>query len=200
MANEYVTSATLKLALGITDTARDELLDQARAAASRNIDRATGRRFYLDGSATARTFTPRGRIVATPDGSLLLVDDIGSTTGLVVEVGAGTSYTTVTSSDYETQPDNALTRGEPITGLLRGIGAYWALARNSRIRITAKWGWPAVPDEVAQAALIQATRYYRRKDSPEGVTGSADWGGIRLSRVDPDVKDLISHLILPTFG
>jgi hypothetical protein len=66
-----------------------------------------------------------------------------------------------------------------------------------RVRVTAKWGWPAVPDTVVQATLIQASRLYRRKDSPEGVLGSAEWGTVRLGRVDPDVYALIQQLILP---
>jgi hypothetical protein len=43
-------------------------------------------------------------------------------------------------------------------------------------------------------------RLFRRKDSPEGVTGSAEWGVVRLSRRDPDVWVLIEPYILPGFG
>jgi hypothetical protein len=57
-----------------------------------------------------------------------------------------------------------------------------------------------VPDEVVQATLLQAGRLYRRKDSPEGVTGSADWGMVRLPRLDPDVMALIEPYMLPGFG
>ncbi|MDX2921298.1 hypothetical protein PV370_25695, partial [Streptomyces sp. NE06-03C] len=68
------------------------------------------------------------------------------------------------------------------------------------VQVTARWGWPAVPDEIVQATLIQAARLYKRKDSPEGVTGSAEWGVVRLSRRDPDVWALIEHYVLPGFG
>jgi hypothetical protein len=51
-----------------------------------------------------------------------------------------------------------------------------------------------------QATLIQAARLYRRKDSPEGVTGSAEWGVVRLPRIDPDVSALIKDLTLPGIG
>ncbi|MFC8201281.1 phage gp6-like head-tail connector protein [Streptomyces sp. NPDC057298] len=198
MANEYVERATLKQSLGIEtdDDTRDTQLDRARAAASRSIDKTCGRRFWLDSEAVQRTFRLQGRIVCEADGELLLVDDIGSTTGLVVEAGSGASFTAVTG--YETSPDNALADGKPISGLLRVQGT-WGTA-TTRVRVTAQFGWPAVPDEIAEAALIQAARLYKRKDSPEGVMGSAEWGVVRLSRRDPDVWALIEPHILPGFG
>lgn len=198
MANEYGDLPTLKQKLGIEsgDTTRDALLNKAMAAASRGIDEACGRRFWLDTNAVQRTFRPRGRVVREDDGALLLVDDIGSLTGLVVESGSGASFSPVTG--YETSPDNALLDGQPITGLLK-VNGTWGTA-TSRIRVTARFGWPAVPDAIAEAALIQAARLYKRKDSPEGVMSSAEWGVVRLSRRDPDVWGLIEPFILPGFG
>ncbi|MFD5425212.1 head-tail connector protein [Streptomyces sp. NPDC127084] len=198
MANEYADLATLKLSLNIEtdDTSRDTLLNNALASASRSIDASTGRRFYLDSPATARTYRTSGRVVCNAEGERLLVDDIGSSTGLIVETGSGGSWSPVT--DYETAPDNALVRGRAITSLLRASGT-WGYG-STRVRVTARWGWPAVPDEIEQATLLQAARLYRRKDSPEGVTGSAEWGVVRLSRRDPDVWNLIEHYIVPGFG
>ncbi|WP_298557096.1 phage gp6-like head-tail connector protein [Streptomyces luteogriseus] len=198
MANEYGTLAALKERLGIEadDTSRDAPLNSALAAASRGIDRATGRRFWLDADPVQRTYNPRGRIVRESDGDLFLVDDIGNVAGLVVETGSGTSWSAVT--DYETGPENAIADGKPITGLLRTLGT-WGLT-TTRLRVTARFGWPAVPDEVTEAALIQASRLYKRKDSPEGIIGSAEWGVRNLSRRDPDVWALIEPFILPGFG
>jgi hypothetical protein len=198
VANEYGDLGALKERLGIesSDTSRDSLLTKALAAASRGIDRATGRRFWLDPAVVARTFNPRGRVVREADGDVFLVDDIGSIAGLIVETGSGASFAAVTG--YETAPDNALLDGQPITGLRR-VNGFWGTA-TSRVRITARFGWPSVPDDVAEAALIQAARLFRRKDSPEGVTGSAEWGVVRLSRRDPDVWNLIEPFILPGFG
>lgn len=202
MANEYASLATLKLSLNIetSDTSRDTLLNQALTAASRAIDSATGRRFWQDPSATQRIYNPRGRIVCDDQGETLLVDDIGNTTGLIVETGpAAGPWTAVTG--YETTPDNAIADGRAITGLLRPNSIWtWQRGSTTRIRVTALHGWPAVPDDIAQAALIQASRLYKRKDSPEGVMGSAEWGVVRLSRRDPDVWNLIEPFILPGFG
>ncbi|OSZ58671.1 hypothetical protein OQI_20405 [Streptomyces pharetrae CZA14] len=197
MANEYVTLAELKAQLQIepSDTSRDADLNRARTAASRSIDRTTGRRFWLDPQPVRRTFTPGGRIVRGDDGELFLLDDIGSEDGLVVETGSGTSWSAVT--EYETSPDNALADGRPITGLRRVLGT-WGMA-TSRLRVTARFGWPVVPDDINQAALLQATRLFKRKDSPEGIIGSAEWGVRNLSRRDPDVWALIEPFIIPGF-
>ncbi|MET9952385.1 phage gp6-like head-tail connector protein [Streptomyces sp. NPDC006339] len=198
MAEVYGTVAALKRRLNIAaaDTTADDLLQAALAAASRGIERATGRRFWLDTEPTTRTYSTAGRVARRDDGALLLVDDIGSATGLLVETGSGGTYAPVTG--YETSPDNAIADGRPITGLLRAVGG-WGTA-TIRVRVTARHGWPAVPDDITEAALIQATRLYRRKDSPEGVTGSAEWGVVRLSRRDPDVWNLIEPFVLPGFG
>ncbi|MBZ3918197.1 hypothetical protein [Streptomyces acidiscabies] len=197
MANEYVTLEELKGQFPIEsdDATRDAALNRARASASRGIDRVTGRRFWLDPDPVQRVFNPRGRIVRQGDGDLFLVDDIGSIAGLVVETGAGASWSPVTG--YETSPDNALADGRPITGLLRTLGT-WGTA-TTRLRVTARFGWPSVPDDIHEAALIQATRLFKRKDSPEGIIGNAEWGARNLSRRDPDVWNLIEPYIIPGF-
>ena len=199
MANEYATVEMLKLALAIQadDATQDAQLQQALAAAARGIDRDTGRRFWLDPAPVQRVYNPRGRTVCDESGERILVDDVGSTTGLVVETGpAGGPWTAVT--DYETAPDNALVDGRPITALLRSYGS-WGQGGN-RVRVTARFGWPGIPDEVIEATKIQANRLFKRKDSPEGVASAGEWGVVRVSRVDPDVYALIKHFVLPGFG
>ncbi|MFJ9573573.1 phage gp6-like head-tail connector protein [Streptomyces bacillaris] len=196
MANEYATRTALKLRLEIetVDDTRDVLLDGALAAASRGIDTATGRRFWLDAEPSARDFTLAGNVVRGDGAERLLIDDAG-TDPVLVEIGSGTSWSTVTG--YDTAPDNALVRGRPVTALSLPAGGWGG---GTRARVTTRWGWPVTPDEITEATLIQAARLYRRKDSPEGVTGSAEWGVVRLSRRDPDVWALIEHFIRPGFG
>lgn len=190
----YADLAAVKAALHIADTERDDQIEQAIAAASRSIDRATGRRFWADGVATARTFRVAGKTVRTRDGEKLLIDDVSALTDLAVAVGTLTAYSTVTG--WETLPDNALDRDWPVTALLMP-GGGWG---GPRVRVTAVWGWPVIPDDIVQAAQILAIRLWKRKDSPEGVLGNAEWGTVRLSRTDPDVAALISPFKLPGFG
>lgn len=199
---DYATRAQLKIYLSIdTDnTNEDTLLDSVLTAASRGIDNYCGRFFYADASATARVFIPRKRTVRQVDGDELLIDDISSTSGLIVATGVagGSTWTTVT--DYETGPENAIARGRPITSLLRILSSWGLSGPTARVQVTAKWGWPSIPDVVYQATLIQAARLFHRKDSPEGVLGSPEWGPVRLSRIDPDVQALVRPLVLPSFA
>lgn len=200
MADVYVNLALLKaqitMAAGVID--RDDLLQVALDAAHEDIDAHCGRRFGLDATATARVYETAGRTVAEGNGELLLLDDIGSLTGLAVATGDGTTWTTLAGTAYRLVPDNALARGRAITGLLAPRGGWgWP---TGLVQVTAKWGWPAVPARVKEATLIQAGRLYARRKSPEGVLGSADWGAVRVSRVDPDVAALLSRLTLAGLG
>jgi hypothetical protein len=189
----YTTLELVKESLN-EPTGRDSFVTEKILSASRSIDRHCGRRFYLETTATARIVNPRGRSVRDRQGDRLLVDDIGSATGLVAEVGStAAGWTEVT---VEAEPTDALAKGEPVTSLL--YGSRWSA--HDRVRVTARWGWPEVPQVVREAALIQAIRLYKRKDSPEGVLGSSEWGMVRVSRLDPDVAKLVESLVLPGFG
>ncbi|WP_328465530.1 phage gp6-like head-tail connector protein [Actinoplanes sp. NBC_00393] len=192
----YTDLATVKAMLGKTTADdRDDLIEAAIAAASRMIDERCGRAFYLEATATARTFPARDRSWLDGDAQSIRVDDIGDATGLTVETKVGFSGTWSSVTGFEPGPDNADLRGRPWTEVVYAAG--W-LTDNTKVRITARWGWPTVPDGVAQAAALLAARLYRRKDSPQGVLGSADWGVIRVSRFDPDVEALVAPYILMT--
>lgn len=194
MSTLYTTAALVKKAIGITDTDREDLVAQALESACRAIDDHCGRRFYADETATARRYRVRGRVTSDADGQLLLVDDIASVTGLAVDYGDGVTWTALDDSRWLTDPDNAAVLGRAITGLRR-VSGYWT--GSSHARVTAVWGWPAVPAPVAQAALLQAARLFRRKDSPQGVISTPDWGPTRVSRVDPDVQALLGPYVIP---
>lgn len=195
MANEYAELQELKDARRVTSTTNDETLQRALTRASRAIDDRTGRRFYLDGTVSARVYRTSGRIVRVEWGSLFLVDDISTATGLIVETGDGTSWTTVTS--YLTEPENAIVRGRAIESLYSET-IDWCV--TSHIRVTADWGWPAVPDSIAEATLLLANRRFTRRDSPEGVAGTGPEGAIRVSRFDSDIEDLVEPFVKPGFG
>lgn len=174
----YATLAEIKTYLNIktTDPDRDTLLTDALDAASARIDTLCGRSFTLDPSATTITYRTAGKTFTNSGGEYgLIVPDIGTPTGLVAD-GSPTYDTTVL----------------PITTLWSA--GPWP---HPTISLTARFGWPAVPDEVVQACKILAARLYRRKDSPDGVAGSDQWGPIRVSREDPDVRTLLDPYMLP---
>lgn len=193
----YADFEIFKNSLTITPADRDALLEDALEDASRAIDDATDRRadgFTLDVAATARTYAVAGRSVWDCDTRrwMLLIDEIGSLTDLVVETGDGATWTSVVAgTGYRTAPDNALADGKPITAL---TAPSWGC---DLVRVTARWGWPGVPRSIRRAAMILATRLYRRPGSPEGVAGGSDGAAVRLARQDPDVVTLLQPYQLP---
>ncbi len=205
VAPDYISLALLKHNQQATGTEDEEQMQLAITTASRKIEDHCHRRFWLDPSPTARVYLPTdpGRAIRILHGGVrcekLWVDDIATTTGLTVEVGYGSTWTTVDEDDYEFWPDNALADFKPIRALIR-YGSSWTTGARERVRITTRHGWPAIPHGVPQATLIQANRYYLRKNSPEGVMGTAEWGLIRMSKVDPDVAELLKDLVLTELG
>lgn len=198
MADEYANLADLKAWMSVTVSTLDTVLQRALDAAHEDVNDHCGRRFYLDSSVSARSYRPTERIATHPDGGVLVVDDIGTATGLIVETGI-TTFVAVTGT-VEPQPENAIARGRAISSLLLSNQA-WPIDPYTRVRVTAKWGWPAVPARVKQATLIQASRLARRKDTPDGVLGNTEFGTVRVARVaDPDVILLLEHFRMPGFG
>jgi hypothetical protein len=187
MANEYATLAELKTELRITDTSDDTELQLKLTAASRRVDRDTGRRFWVDSVTSARTYR-------ATHAELLIVDDISTDTGLVVEVGRGTTWTTIASTAYDLLPENAVADSVAIETIVRVAGC-WPLWGTTRVRVTGKWGWPAVPEDIKNAALLLAGRLFRRKDSLEGVKGFSDLGVVRVARYDSDYDNLIAPYV-----
>lgn len=172
------------------EDAGDDLMTLTVAATSAWVDSYTHRDFNLADEASARYFDTR-------DAGMLLVDDIGDATISVASDSAqdGTWATSWATSDFQVNPLGALAAGEPITGLL-AVGSYTfppVSRRQGLIRVTARWGWPEVPDAVKQATLIQASRFYKRHESPTGVLGGSDFGVVRVgTRVDPDVEMMLA--------
>jgi hypothetical protein len=200
----YTTLEIVKRAIGSTaKTASgnpngvldDDLINSAIRAASRRLDSRCDTRFWADPAPVTRKVAVVGQTFYENGEQVLLLPAIASDTGLVIELGAGSAWSTATGWEYG--PDSALIDGQPITRLYGGAG--W-LPAAGRARITARWGWPAVPDEIAEAAKLLAARYYGRKDSTAGVLGGSEWGAVRVSRFDPDIEDLIERFTLPGFA
>lgn len=192
----YADLTTVKAMLGkSTDDDRDDLIQQAITSSARWIDRRCGRYFYLDRTASTRTFRAQGATTRIQLDQVLMVDDIGLATGVTVAVGTTGTYAPL--STFDLGPFNATTRNLPFTEIRSTWG--W-LTSWSLVQVTARWGWPTPPDEIAQANALLAARWYRRKDSPQGVLGSADWGLMRVSRTDPDVEALLSPFINPVIA
>ena len=58
-------------------------------------------------------------------------------------------------------------------------------------------GWP---DEVHTAALIQASRFYKRRGSPEGIANFGDFGMVRVTGLDADIEAILSPYLKVAFA
>ena len=174
-------------------SAEDAQMEGAIEAASRIIDNFTNRRFFLDASVSERVYYSDTPIRCT-------VDDFSTITGLIIKVDTGDNGTfdqTWASTEYILEPLNATVGGvtdQPYNTIIATIPKLFPVTgRRPRIQVTAKWGWAAVPHSIEQACLIQASRLYRRAQTPEGFAAGEGFGAIRVSTlIDPDVKMLIS--------
>lgn len=191
ISNGYATLTEIKLFLGITDSVDDTLLEGMVEAASRSIDRMANRRFYLDATATARLYRAN-------DALQLFVDDIGSATGLAVALdsdGNGSYDTALTiNTDYILDPITAPSLNRPwnVVTIVSASSAFPApLNYRPGVQVTAKWGWPSVPDDINQACLILTADLYKRKDAPGGIIGLGDLGAIRMSPVGRDITQMV---------
>ena len=196
ITNGYATRNQVKAALriGTADTLDDDLIDNCVGAASRLIDGYCNRRFWQSGTAEARVFQAE-------DSFYCSIDDIAGT-ALTLKSSTqadGTFDLTWSRSDYQLEPLNGNLDGLTWSyDKIRAIGDYLFPTVNANygeqalVQVTAVFGWPAIPEPVTQATIIQASRIFKRYDSPLGVAGFGDLGAIRVSRfLDPDMAQLV---------
>ena len=196
ITNGYATRNQLKAALriGTADTLDDDLIDNCVGAASRLIDGYCNRRFWQTGTAEARIFQAE-------DSFYCSIDDIAGT-ALTLKSSTqadGTFDLTWSRSDYQLEPLNGNLDGLTWAyDKIRAVGDYLFPTVNANygeqalVQVTAVFGWPSVPEPITQATIIQASRIFKRYDSPLGVAGFGDLGAIRVSRfLDPDMAQLV---------
>jgi len=196
ITNGYTTLNAMKSYLSISDNTDDAILETMVESASRSIDRIANRRFYLDSSASARQYRAYNDVFA-------YVDDIGTTSSLAValdEDGDGVFETTLTlNTDYLLDPLTAPSLGRPYTQLTMVNTTYtfpmfpgiFSNGLRPGVQVTARWGWPSVPDDIEMACQILTADLYKRKDSPGGVLGLGDLGAIRMSPLGRDVTAMV---------
>lgn len=166
----YATSSQVKLALGIepANTTKDALIAQVLPAVDGAIDNYTHRTFALYNGTDPATM----REFPIEESGFTTIDDFvqGSVT-TVVAVAPGAVLTTLTTSQYVAQPAaeesdvgwyiETLPMGgtSPEMGFARNLDTLWPKYGNllpTYLRVTAKWGWPAIPAPVMQAAVWTA--------------------------------------------
>jgi len=196
ITNGYATLTQIKAYMSISDNTDNDLLEDLVESASRSIDRIANRRFYLDAVASARLYRAYSDI-------FVYVDDIGTTSSLAVALdinGNGTYTKTLTlNQDYILDPLTASSLGRPFTQLTMVSNTetwpiFPGLTQNGLrpgVQVTARWGWPSVPDDINMACLILTADLYKRKDAPGGILGLGDLGVVRMSPIGRDVTAMV---------
>jgi hypothetical protein len=193
--SNYATLSQVKSALRITDQIDDSLLNTAISSASRWVDGWCDRTFVAAGTAvqdiTSRDYIPTGLYEPLP------IDDAVEIVSVKIDDDFDRTFpVTLRPIDFQAEPINETSYGLvlPFTRLRPFEDGYWPTFRKqATVRVEARYGWPAVPDAVREATILQASRLFTRLDSPLGVAGFGDMGAMRVSRfVDPDVEQLLA--------
>lgn len=192
-APDYITVEDLKAAMRITDDDDNAALAIAISAASRAVDRATGRQFGKTAGVEARYYTARWSAVDCR--WVVVIDDVQTAVGFIVatdpedDASFGSMVTPVNM-----RPVNAAAKGRPWTAFsVHPSSPVQPTDRTDGVEVRATYGWTEVPDTVIAAVTLQAIRFANRRDSPYGIAGSPDTGSeLRLlAKVDPDVAVML---------
>lgn len=215
LGDPYATLDAYKARVGLTDAVDDTTITAALDSASRSIESLTGRQFNLDSGLTTRVYYPTSQSVlliddiATATGLVIKTDNDDD----------GTYETTWTASDYLLEPINGVMDGVPGWPYcrIRAVGnknftvagrqSYSTYAgpgptindymnvlplpsRRPSAQVTATYGWPVLPANVAQACLLLAAELVKLKDAPFGVAGFGEYGAVRV-RENPKIAALL---------
>jgi len=196
MANDYCTNTEIKAAMpdGNWGSSYDTLLTALATRASRALDGLLKRMpgaFYVSADATYY-FTGSG------DAELWIGELAAAPTSVAVaESGDITSYTAWAATDYHLWPYNALSEGMPYQrldiDLLNGTKALW-YAYPKAVKIVGKFGFSAaIPDEIKEAAIIQASRWFKRGQQAYADTGAiTELGQLHYTKqIDPDIAAIL---------
>lgn len=196
-ANAYIELEELKSTAELTGTGfADADLQVAILAASRGIDDALGRRFWQDTDANqVRYYTPK--VTDT-----LWVDDLVTLTEVATDATGGTTFADVwtVNADFVLEPLNAAAEGKPYTHLTihPTSSLYLPCGYPRSVRVTGKFGWPAVPSEVKTLTRLVAMRLLKRtREAPLGfVELGVDGAAVRASGYarDPEYAFLTEGL------
>lgn len=167
----------------------DELIEGFIDRAKAIIDRYTGYTFEAE-SDTSRTFDA----CANVDGRELIFG--GDMCASITSITNGDG-TTITSSQYVTEPRN-VTPHYAVT-LLRSSGVVWTYSTDpeNAITVTGRWAYMVTPsDDIVQACIRLASWLYRQRDTNADADRpllTGDGNVIFPSAIPNDVKAYINH-------
>lgn len=183
----YTTVDDVKTYLGITGSTWDAEITADIATAARDIDQDCDQIFY-ETAVQTRAFIPQNPGYCITDG---ISDFVSLTAQESVWVRDQDFMLEPLNAEAEGRPFNAIrTIARPFIFTLAQIPAGWA-GFDGRIYVEAKFGWPAVPNQIVQANKILAARYFHRKNAPLGVISFSSEVGFRMAGADADAAKLL---------
>lgn len=198
VTNGYCTLADVKAALRITDSIDDALLENSINSASRMIDQYCNRYFYSGSPGEVRYYQAN-------DGFMCWIDDAQAITEIKTSSTDPLIFdTTWQAGDYQLLNPNQRANGAyspyyAITATDNYLFPVWA--DMALVKVTGTYGWATVPEPIKFAAIIQASRLFKRLESPLGVAGVSDIGIMRVgANIDGDVAQLINPFRLLRTG
>lgn len=186
-----ITDAEAKAWLNIPDydATDNSVIQTLTAACSQAVRTWCGRSFNVDSTqvASARYFFPIS-------GYCCPIDDAYEVSAVTTDNGDDGSWSTSWSaSDYMLLPYGGVgpqgQTGYPYTELRAVESREFPCAARPAVKVTAKWGWSALPSDVKLAALMLFGEFYKAKDGGyETFTADSGFTVIRRNAV---VRDLL---------
>lgn len=202
----YCGMEELKSRLQIEDTDDDYEIQLACSTVTDWITSYCGRHFYQ--ITESRTYRP-------DNVWNILIDDIVTCNSVDLDYDGDGIYEVhwipninfqLLRYDYNyNQHDMGIARPSNYIQVLQGTNSagtaggewlpwLWPFTRQDRVKVTGTWGWPTVPPNVTQAALILAADLFKAKDAPWGVAGIGDMGMVKVQS-NPWVVELLRPYI-----
>ena len=161
ITNGYATLAEYKSwnTIDTTSATDDAVIEQIIESISRQIDGICNRVFYVS-TAIAKYYTAE-------EYDILRTDDISSATSFALETdtdGDGIYETFWTATDYNLWPYQA-NNGRPYISIeIAANGNYSFPSTKHGVKVTALWGWTAIPLDVKTACLIGTDAEYHARN------------------------------------
>lgn len=189
---DLVSAAELAQWMSIPDNEDDTTLAWCATAASKWIRGKTGRSFNIEAAQTvsARYFQPLAHY-------LVRVDDCYDLATIVVatdEADDGLYATTWDATDFQMNPVGGIgptgETGWPFTKIVAVSTKTFPFNMRTSVKVTAKWGWEALPGDVFEAALMVAAEMHKAKSGGmEVFTADGNFMPQRQNRI---VRDLLT--------
>lgn len=186
---DLITPAEFRTWVGIEDEQDNAVIALVCAAGSGQVRSWCGRSFHVDAAqaASARYFVPL-------DGCTVMIDDAHTVTAVATDdADDGAWSTSWDATDYSLAPLGGVgptgETGWPFTKIVAVETRYFPCVARPAVKVTAKWGWSALPNDVKVATMMVANELFRSKSGGSEFF-SAD-GNFTPIRKNVAIRDLL---------